>query len=116
MICKVNALDKLDIENIDIQSPLGGNLGIQLPQRTGGSISGIGKKGFTLFLLPLIQQSEALFRHKYLAPNDQSGRRVFDGHGDRPNGFQVFRNILAHIAVTTGCSTDKSSVHIFQGH
>ena len=79
---KFHALDELNIENIDIQSPAGGDFGIQLPQRAGSCVSGIGKEGFSLRFLPFIQLVEALLRHKHLTPDDQSGGRVFDGHGN----------------------------------
>ena len=109
-------LTQLDIEDIDIQSPFCCNLGIQLPQRTGCGIPGIGKQGLPFRLLTLIQLFKALFGHEHLAPDDQAGRGIFDGHGDRLDGFQVLRYILSHIAVTAGSAPEELAVHIFQRH
>ena len=111
---KLLSLDQLDIENIDIQSPLGGHLRIQLPQRTGSGISGVGKQGLSLFLLPSIQLFKAFLRHEYLAPDDQSGRRILNGHGNGADGLQIFRHILSHISVSPGCSPDENAVYILQ--
>ena len=111
---KFHTFCQLYIENQNIQATLGSNFGVQLTQRTSCRISGIGKEGLTLLFLFLIQLLKALLGHIHLAPDDQSGRSVFDGHGNGSNGFQILRHILAHIAVTTGSTTDKLAIHVFQ--
>ena len=40
---KAAALGQLQVKNQDIQLSLGGDLRIQLPQRTGGGVAGVGK-------------------------------------------------------------------------
>ena len=116
MTGKFDTFRQLDIENVNIQSTLGGNLGIQLPQRTGSRISGIGKEGLPFRFLTGIELLKALLRHKDFAANDQSGRRVFQIHGDRADGFDVFCHIFAHVAVTTGSAADEFTVNVLQRH
>ncbi len=116
MALKAHALGQLNVENIDIQATLRGNLRVKLPQRTGGGVSGVGKQGLSLFLLPGVQLFEALFRHKYLAADNEPGGGVFQRHGNGTDGFQIFCHVLAHIPVPPGGAPDKDAVHIFQGH
>ena len=87
MAGKLHAFCQLNIENVDIQTSLCCNFGIQLPQRTGRRISGVGEKRLAFRFLSGIQLFKALLRHEYLAANDQPVRCVFNGHGDGMNGF-----------------------------
>ena len=116
MTGKFDTFRQLDVENINIQSTLGGNLGIQLPQRTGSCIAGIGKEGLPFRFLTGIELLKALLRHKHLTADDQSGRRILQIHGDRADGFDVFCHIFAHIAVTTGSTADKFTVDVLQSY
>ena len=109
-------LCQLNIENINIQLPAGADLGIQLAQRTGSGISGIGEEGLSLLFLPGIELFEAYFGHIYLTANNQSRRRILDGHGDGVDGLQVSSYIFTNIAVAPGSTPDKLSVHIFKSH
>ena len=84
---KGNAVCKLDVKNQNIQSPLCGNLRIQLAQGTGSGVPGIGKEGLPRRLLGSIQLFKAFFRHIYLAPDNQPWRGIFNGHGNRADGF-----------------------------
>ena len=87
-----------------------------MTQRTGGSIPRIGKRRLPCGFLRSIQLFEAFFRHIHLAPYNKAGRRRLQSHGNRSNGFQVFRYILAHIAIPTSRTPNKSTVLIFQRH
>ena len=107
---------QLDIEHVNVQSPLGGDLRVQLPQRTGGGVPGVGKQGLPLLLLGPVQPPEAGFRHEHLSPDDEPLRGVFQYHGNSVDGPQILRHILAHVAVSTGGSPDELSVLIFQRH
>ena len=84
---KFHALGKLDVENIDVQSPLCRDFRVKLPQRSGGGVSGIGEQGLSQLLLTLIQLFKALFGHENLAPDDEPCRRAGQGHGDGTDGF-----------------------------
>ena len=114
MTGKFDTFRQLDIENVNIQSTLGGNLGIQLPQRTGSCVAGIGKEGLPFRFLTGIELLKALLRHKHLTADDQSGRRILQIHGDRADGFDVFCHIFAHIAVTAGSAADKFAIDVLQ--
>ena len=116
MIRKFHALGKLDIKDIDIQLPAGCDLGIQLAQRPGGSITGVGKEGFTLGLLPGVQRLKAALRHEHFTPDDEPCRGTLQRHGDGRNGLEVLRYILTDHAVTTGRATDKNTVFVLQRH
>ena len=113
---KIHTLRKLDVENINVQSPLRRDFRVELPQRPGGGVPGIGEQGLSQFLLTLIQLFKALFRHKDLAPYNESGRCAGQGHGNGADGFQVFRHVLPYRTVAPGRAPDEFPVHIFQRH
>ena len=113
---KLHSFCQLDVENQNIQSPLGGNLRVQLPQRTGGGISGVCEEGLPLLFLPGVELFETLLGHIHLTPDDQPGRGIFQGHGDGTDGFQILCHILTHIAVATGGTPEKLAVDILQRH
>ena len=116
MTGKFDTFRQLDIENINIQSTLGCNLGIQLTQRTGCRITGIGKERLPFRFLTGIELLKALLRHEYLTTDNQSWRRIFQIHGNRADGFDVFCHIFAHVAVTTGSAADEFTVNVLQRH
>ena len=107
---------QLDVEHQNVQLPLGGHLGILLPQRTGGGISGIGEGLLPVFLQRRVQGVEGLLGHVDLPPDDEPGRGVFQRHWDGADGAQILRHILAHIAIATGGTPDELAVHVFQCH
>ena len=113
---KGHPLRKLDIEYQNIQPAGGGDLRVQLPQRSSGGVAGIGKQSFSPALPLLIQGMKHLFGHKYLSPDNQSGRSVGNFQWDGPDGPQIFRHILPNPAVSPGSSPDKQAVFILQRH
>ena len=82
-----HAFRKLDVENINVQSPLCRDFRVKLPQRPGGGVPGIGEQGLSQLLLMKVQLFKALFRHEDLAPDNEPGRRTGQGHGDGTDGF-----------------------------
>ena len=113
---ELHAFRKLDVENINVQSPLCRDFGVELPQRPGSGVSGVGEQRLSQFLLTQIQLFKALFRHKNLAPDDKPGGCAGQGHGDGADGFQVFRHVLPYRTVAPGRAPDEFPVHIFQRH
>ena len=116
VILKFDALRQLDIEHKNIQLPFGGNSGIQLPQRTGGGVAGIGKQGLPLRFLTRIQSLKAFLGHIDLTPDNKPFRSALQCHGDGMDGFQILRHVLAHHAVAPGCAPDEHAVPVLQGH
>ena len=110
------ALCQLDVKYQNIQLPLGGDLGVFLPQRAGGGVPGVGKGLLPVFLQCFIQCMEGFLGHEYLAPDDEPGGSPFQRHGNGADGAQILRHILAHIAVAPGGTPDELAVHVFQGH
>ena len=66
----------LNIEHQNIQFSGSGDLGVQLPQRAGGGVAGIGKQRLSPALTLLIQHMKHLFGHKHLSPYNEPGRRI----------------------------------------
>ena len=113
---KLHALRKLDIKDQNIQTTLSGNFGIQLTQRACRGVSGVGEERLTFRFLLVIQPLKALLGHKDFATDDESGRCILQNHGNGMDGLQIFRHILAYIAITPGGTTDKHTVFIFQSN
>ena len=113
---KLHAIRKLDVENINVQSPLRRDFRVELPQRPGGGVSGVGEQRLSQLLLTQIQLFKALFGHENLAPDDKPGGCAGQGHGDGADGFQVFRHVLPYRTVAPGRAPDEFPVHIFQRH
>ena len=110
------ALCQLQIKNSDIQPPGCGNFGIQLPQRAGSGIAGIGHQGLA-FDLPLgVDLLEYAAGHIDLAPNDQMGQLLRQRHGDGANGAQVLCHVLPYPTVTAGSASDEHTVPVLQRH
>ena len=113
---KVRPFCQLQIENQNVQLALCGNLGVQLPQRPGRSIPGIGKRRLPC-LFPLhIEGFKHFFRHKHFAPDNEPFGRILQHHGDGANGLQILCHILPHPAVSSGGAPDKLAIQILQSH
>ena len=105
-----SSLRQLQVKNGDIQPSLGGNLGIQLSQRSRCRIPGIGHQRLALDLL------KDLAGHIDLAPDDQPGQLVRQDHGNGANSAKVFCYILPYSAITPGGAPDEYAVPVLQGH
>ena len=110
------ALRQLQIEHGDVQLPLGADLGIQLPQRPGGGVPGVGHQGFALQLPLGVDALEHGPGHVDLAPNDEPGQLFRQCHGNGTDGAEVLRHVLAHPAVSPCSAPDKHAVPVFQRH
>ena len=109
-----SAFHKLNIEDIDIQPAPGCDLGVQLPKGSCRGISGIGKQWLSFLFLALVKLFKALFGHEHFTAYNQPCRRIFQGHRNGFDGFQVFCYIFTNIAVATGGTPGKNSIDIFQ--
>ena len=109
-------LRQLQIEHRDVQPPLGGDLGIQLPQGAGGGVAGIGQQRLALDLPPGVDLLEHAARHVDLAPDDEPGQLFRQRHGDGADGAEILRHVLPHPSVATGGAPDEHAVPVFQRH
>ena len=109
-------LRPLDVKDRNIQLPGGGHLGVQLPQRAGGGVSGVCKEGLSPSLPLLVEGVEHLFGHIDLPPDNELAGGVRDAQGDGLHRPQVFGHVLPHLAVPPGGAPDKQAVLILQGH
>ena len=81
---------------------------------TGGGIAGIFEGLFPFLLLPFHQSGEALPRHIYFAPDNDTRNRTGQLLRDGTDSAQIMGNVLAHLTVAPGSAPDKPAVHIFQ--
>ena len=109
-------LRQLQIEHRDIQPPLGGDLGIQLPQGAGGGVAGIGHQRLALDLPPGVDLLEHAARHVDLAPDNEPGQLFRQCHGNGADGAEILRHVLPHPSVATGGAPDEHAVPVFQRH
>ena len=109
-------LRQLQIEHRDIQPPLGGNLGIQLPQGAGGGVAGIGHQRLALDLPPGVDLLEHAARHVHLAPDDEPRQLLRQRHGDGADGAEILRHVLPHPSIAPGGAPDEHAVPVFQRH
>ena len=110
------ALRQLEVEHSDVQPPLGGDLGIELAERAGGGVAGVGHEGLALDLTAGIDLLEHAAGHVDLAPDDKTGQLLRQRHGDGADGAEVLRHVLAHLAVAPGRAPDEHAVTVLQGH
>ena len=110
------ALGQLEVEHGDVQLPLGGDLGVQLPQRACRRVAGIGHQGLALDLPAGVELLKHTAGHIHLAPDDEMGQLLRQGHRDGADGAQIFRHVLAYLAVAPGGPPDEHAVLVFQGH
>ena len=108
-------LDLLDVKDKDIQPPLGGDLGIFLPQGAGGGVAGVLEGLLPRQLLGLHHPLETLRRHVDLPPDLQQrqGDRQLQRH--RADGADVLADILPGKAVAPGGAHRQHPVPVLQG-
>ena len=92
------------------QLALSRNARIELAQRAGRSVAGIGK-GLQLVVAALgIELGEGLDGHVHFAADFNMGRIVVDAQRNRPDGTDIVRNIFADPSVAAGNAADKLAV------
>ena len=111
-----HAVAPLDVEDQDVQLPLGGDFRVLLAEGTGGGVAGVGEQGLSPALPLVVQGVKDLFGHEHLAPDDEMLRRAIHPQGDGPHGAQVGGHVLPHLAIPPGGSPDEQAVFIFQSH
>ena len=109
-------LRQLEVEHLDVQPPLGADLGVQLPQGARGGVAGVGHERLSLELPHGVDLLEYGAGHIHLAPDDEPGQLVRQDHGDGADGLQILRHVLPHPAVAPGSAPDKHAVPVLQGH
>ena len=110
------ALRQLQIEHRDVQLPLGADLGVQLPQGTGGGVPGIGHEGLALQLPLGVDGLKHGPGHVDLPPDNEPGQLFRQGHRDGADGAEILRHVLPHPSVAPGGAPDEHTVPVFQGH
>ena len=97
--------------------PLLGNGGIQLAQRTSGTVAGVGKWLFAQQLLPFVHCIKGSVGHIDLAPQFQVWDGVPQRHCHIVNNLGVGRDIFPKIPAIPPCDgSDQVAVFIAQGH
>ena len=92
------------------QLALSCNARIELAQRAGRGVAGIGK-GLQLVVAALgIELGEGLDGHVHFAADFNMGRIVVDAQRNRPNRADVVRNVFADPSVAAGDAADELAV------
>lgn len=94
--------------------PRGSDLGVQLPQTSGGGITRIDKQLVSLDPVALVERLEGRLGHEYFTAHFQQRRIIiapeFQRH--RPNGTNVFGNIFTDRAIAPGGGTLQHAIAI----
>ena len=77
----------LNVENENIQFPLGGDGAGKLAQGSCRGVSRIGKEGLSRLLPPTVQLLKVLLGHKYLSPHHKTGDSFVQHQGNGGDGF-----------------------------
>ena len=91
-----------------------GDFGVQLPQRAGGCVAGVGECLATAGLVAFVEGCEILVAHVDLAPHLKDCRGVGDFLRNIVDGAGVCGDIFAHRTVAAGCCVNKGAVLIAQ--
>src|SRR5215210_1735952 len=100
----------------DAQRSRGGDPGIQLPDRARRQVARVGERPLSLGLLAPVELLEPVQRYVDLAPRlKHLGVIPREPLGDRPDGPQVGRNVLADGAVAARGAPHEEPVLVAQG-
>lgn len=110
------AFRQLYIENHQIQPAFRSDFGVELPQRTGRRIARVCKECLSPRLPRLVERMKNSFRHKDLSAHNETVRRILQLKRNGADGPQVFCDIFTCHTIAACGTTDKNTVHIFQGH
>ena len=99
------------------QRSLGGDVRIELAHRARGCVARVHKRFAALLALTLIERIKVGTAHVHLATHFQQRRHVAgQGQGDLPEGADVVRHILAHLAITARGGLYQATVFVAQAH
>ena len=113
---KCSALRKLQVENLNVQFPFGGQFWIFLPQGTGGGVARIGQRRLSLQFQRGVKLREHAPGHIDLSPDNQTGQRIRQTHRNRADCPQILRHVFSHTPVSSGSAFVKYAVPVFQRH
>ena len=113
---KARARRLLNVEQKQVQLPRGRDTGILLPQRAGRRVAGIFGELASRLHLRLHQLLEGGVGHIDLAAHLQQGQIGGNGLGNRGDGREIRRHILAGHAVPPRRTADETPVGVFEGH
>ena len=99
------------------QGPLGGDVGVELAHCACGGIARVHKRLAPLLPLALVQRIKVCTAHVDLATHLQQGRNALgQGQRDLPDGADVVRHVLAHLAITARSGLHQAALFIAQAH
>ena len=91
----------------EIQRPPGRDFRVELPQRSGGGITGIGEQRLALFGPFPVQPLKCRFGHEHFAANFKTGRKCIgiclQHQRNRADRFYIAGDIFAHFSVAARC-------------
>ena len=84
---KGHPLHQLEVENENIQLPCRRHLGVQLAQRAGRQIAGIGIERLAPLLPLLVEGKKYGFGHEHLAADNEAAGRAGEPKGNGADGL-----------------------------
>ena len=108
------ALGKLEVKDGDVQPALRRDLRVELAERAGGGVAGIGEGLLAVFLALGVERGKDLLGHVDLAAHDQARQLLRQRHGNGLDRAQIFRHVLAHAAVAARRAADEHAVAVLE--
>ena len=100
----------------DRERPFGGQRRVELADRAGGRVAGVGEGRLAGFGAALVERFEVGDRQVDLAAHFDQLRRVLDAQRDRADRAQVLGDVLADPAVAAGRAADQDAVLVDERH
>ena len=101
----------------DGQVPAGGDIGVELAQRPGGGVAGVGEEPLVGLALATVEIGERFEGHEDLAPDlhDVRRRRQLEPPGHRPDREHVGGDVLPRHTVSPGGGPDEMAFFVDEG-
>ena len=109
-------LRQLEVEHGDVQTALRRDLRIQLPQRAGGGVAGVGHQRLPLQLPACVDLLKYAAGHIDLAPDDEPWQLLRQRHGNGADGAEILGHVLSYPSVAPGSAPDEHAVPVLQRH
>ncbi len=121
VLLQIEARGFRDFIHKDVQRPFGGYLGIELADRAGCGVAGVGKQRLAGLLSLRVQGVEFIKAHEDFSAHHQPGGRVGlfriqQGQGHLADGFDIGQDIFPCRPIASGGSGDQSGFLINQLH